>query len=115
MIPKVDDEQKLPDSNGNFKITGPIGGWDSDEAAAVFTLVISQKVNGGVAIGVGKSGVYKPNGTGGPTKWSAPVEVVNGHQFQPGGATVFAWASIAETDGGWEMYPWGRPVELELP
>jgi hypothetical protein len=91
MSPKVYAEQKLPGGSGNFKITGPIGGWDSDEAAAVFTLVISQKVDGGVAIGVGKSRVYK---------------------FQPGGATVFAWASIAEDDGGWEMYPWGRPVEL---
>ena len=112
MSPKVYAEQKLAGSNGKFTITGPIGGWDGDEAAAVFTLVVSQKVNGGVAIGVGKSRVYKPNASGGPKDWTAPVKVVNGHKFQPGGATVFAWASIAEDYGGWEMYPWGRPVEL---
>jgi hypothetical protein len=112
MSPKIKAKQKLPATPADpFKITGPIGGWEPDEVAAVFTLVISQMVNGGVAIGVGKSEVYRRNSSTSPQNWSAAVNVVKG-AFQAGGATVFAWASIAEKGGGWEMYPWGLPVEL---
>ncbi len=82
------------------------------DAAAVFTVVVSQVVNGGWAIGIGKSDVYKPPPPKtGPNDWSADIEMVTG-TFEKGGATVYAWASIAQPDGGWEMYPWGRAVEL---
>jgi hypothetical protein len=107
MSPKIKRKQSLAGSSG-FTITGPIGPWEDDEAAAVFTLVISQAVSGGMAVGIGKSQPYYP----GATDWSADVTVLPGKSFKPGGATVFAWASIAEKDGGWEMYPWGRPVQL---
>jgi hypothetical protein len=50
MHPKIDAHQSLPLT----KITGPIGDWELDDAAAVFTLVISQVGTGGWATGIGK-------------------------------------------------------------
>lgn len=107
MSPKIDHQQNLA-SGGPLTITGPIDSWDPDELAAVFTVVISQVVSGGVAIGIGKSDVYMPTAK----DWSANVTVLGGPGFQAGGATAFAWASVAEKGGGWEMYPWGRPIHL---
>jgi hypothetical protein len=107
MHPKIDPHQNLPLKT----ITGPIDNWESDDGAAVFTLVISQVGNGKVATAIGRSEVYTPQSDGGPKQWSAEVTVLGG-TFHKGGATVFAWASIAQPDGGWEMYPWGRPVDL---
>lgn len=104
MHPKIASHQDLPAT----KITGPIN-WESDDAAAVFSVVVSQVVSKSRAIGIGMSGVCKP--TTDPGNWSADVEILTG-TFQKGGATVYAWASIAQPDGGWEMYPWGRAVEL---
>lgn len=112
MSPKIDQEQHLHTANGSFVITGPLGNWDADDGAAVVTFVVSQTQNGNVATGIGKSQVYRP---GGSTKWSADVTVVNGTQFRAGTAVVSAWASIATTDGGWELYPWGRNVTLINP
>jgi hypothetical protein len=108
MHPKIHSQQTI----SSKKITGPIGDYEPDDAAAVFTVVVSQVVNGGWAIGIGKSDVYKPPPPKtGPNDWSADVEMVTG-TFEKGGAMVFAWASIAQPDGGWEMYPWGRPVHF---
>jgi hypothetical protein len=109
MTPKIYPQQTLPAANSPAEIGGPIGKWAPDEAAAVFTFVISQIVGNGVAIGIGKSRTYHP----GDGDWWAPVEMLpNSPAFQAGGAAVMAWASIALDDGGWKMYPWGRPVNL---
>jgi hypothetical protein len=43
------------------------------------------------------------------------VTLVNGGRFTDGGAVVAAWASIANTDGGWKMYPWTLPVRIVTP
>jgi hypothetical protein len=110
MHPKIDPQQALPAAGA--QIGGPIGPWDPDETAAIFTFMVTQIVGNGVAIGMGKSDIYH-HGAGG---WWAPVEVLqNRPAFRAGGATVMAWASIALDDGGWKMYPWGRPVELSSP
>jgi hypothetical protein len=105
MHPKIFPSQGLSAN----AIGGPIHDWEDDEAAVVFTFVISQVVGGGVAIGIGKSELYYPKAS----EWWAPLVKLEGSPvFQRGGATVMAWASIALDDGGWEMYPWGRPVTL---
>lgn len=109
MHPKIHPHQSLPAKT--FPVGGPIDVWEDDDAAAVFTVVISQVVNGSYATGLGRSEVYTPLPGGGPKEWTADVKVLAG-TFQKGGATVYAWASIAQPDGGWEMYPWGRPVQL---
>jgi hypothetical protein len=105
MHPKIFSNQTLSTNS----IGGPIRDWEDDEVAVIFTFVISQVVDDGVAIGIGKSEPYYPKAA----EWWAPLmKLPNSPRFQTGGATVMAWASIALDDGGWEMYPWGRPVNL---
>jgi hypothetical protein len=110
MHPKIDPQQHLTrNSEGQFSITGPTGPWEDDDAAVIFTLVISQVAKTGIAVGIGASDPYYP----GASRWTALAkELPENPALQPGGALVFAWASIAQPDGGWEMYPWGRPVTL---
>jgi hypothetical protein len=104
--PKIAPGQAIPTTGSS--IWGPIGPWDPDEATAIFTFVISQIVGNGVAVGIGTSEPYYPS----DSQWDGEVTVLPGPGFKRGGATVMAWASIALKDGGWRMYPWGRPVDL---
>jgi len=66
-----------------------------------------------VVTGVGTSDVYTR--TGDEDDWDSAVTVLNGGRFSDGGAVVAAWASIANTDGGWKMYPWTLPVRIVTP
>jgi hypothetical protein len=113
MSPKINAIQHLP-ANGKLVIKGPIGQWAQNEVGAVFTVVVSQvAANQTIVTGVGTSEVYTE--ASGAAYWDSDVTVLNGGQFTDGGAVVAAWASIANTDGGWKMYPWTLPVRIVTP
>ena len=111
MSPKIYSTQSLqPGPNGHLAIKGPIGQWDPDVVAVVFTVVVSQvnvTANGvpEIATAIGWSIQYTTTGD-----WSANTPAVGANALQPGGATVAAWATIAQNDGGSETYEWTLPV-----
>ena len=115
MHPKIDKDQHL---GPPFKLTGPVddaaGGYDDDLAMAI-TFVITQDQGGGaVARGVGKSdAIYTQSDNGG--KWIGQVKVLETPKFTAGPAVVSAFAAIVTDDGEWELYPWGRTVNLISP
>jgi hypothetical protein len=115
MHPKIDKVQYIG-SNGatSLRITGPIDDWENDEIQAVFSVVVSQITSDGkhVVIALGANPNSYPNGAG--DWWSdATVETSVGG-FNAGGALVSAWATIANEDGGAEMYGWALPVLLKV-
>jgi hypothetical protein len=116
MSPKIDPIQSLlPATNGHMAITGPIGPWDDDAVAVVFTVVVSQIIgntmpNTPIATAIGWSGEYTTGGPG--AKWSATTRLIGATALQLGGATVAAWATIADKDGGSEIYEWTLPVKF---
>lgn len=116
MSPKIYPIQHLqPVTNGHMAITGPIGDWDPDAAAVVFTVVVSQVTgttngNPAIAMAIGWSGVYTVGGSG--ADWSATTRQVGSIPLQAGDATVAAWATIAQNDGGSEIYEWTLPVKF---
>jgi hypothetical protein len=115
MHPKIDKDQHL---GPPFELTGPVddgtGGYDDDLAMAI-TFVITQDQGGGdVAKGVGKS--KKVYMRGGPdAKWTGTVRQADSTAFEPGPAVVSAFAALINDDGEWELYPWGRTVNLINP
>lgn len=115
MSPKIYAIQHLaPGGSGGLVIKGPIGTWAANELGAVFTVVVSQiAADQSVVTGVGTSDVYTRAGD--EEDWDSAVTVLNGGRFADGGAVVAAWASIANTDGGWKMYPWTLPVRIVTP
>ena len=116
MSPKIYAIQHLPPpgGSGGLVIRGPIGTWAQNELGAVFTVVVSQiAADQSVVTGVGTSEVYTKAGA--EDDWDSAVTVLNGSRFADGGAVVAAWASIANTDGGWMMYPWTLPVRIVTP
>jgi hypothetical protein len=114
MIPRVYPNQRLHNGNGGFVINGPTGDWEADELAAVITFVVTQGQNGTTAIGIGESPVYDRPPAGASFDWRAPVQHVSGPAFHSGAADVQAWASIAESEGASEMYPWNVPITISL-
>ena len=113
MSPKIYPIQSLtPGPNGHLAIKGPLGQWDPDVLAVVITVVVSQvtgtaNANPEVATAIGWSVQYTASGD-----WSANTPAVGAHALEPGGAMVAAWATIARTDGGYEMYEWTLPVKF---
>ena len=104
-------------SNGatSLRIAGPIEDWEDDEFHAVFSVVVSQITSDGknvvIALGANPDSYPKPT----PRWWSdATVKTTVGGGFTPGGALVSAWATIANKDGGAEMYGWALPVLLKV-
>ena len=114
MSPKINVIQHLAAGGGGLVIRGPIGNWAQNELGAVFTVVVSQIApDDSIVTGVGTSDVYTK--ASGATWWDSDVAVLNGSSFSDGGAVVAAWASIANSDGGWKMYPWTLPVRIVTP
>ena len=112
MTSKVDNVLHLSNDRKTVTVTGPISDWQSDEAAAVFSVVISQASGNGVgpAIAIGSSAItYEPS----QASWTAQVHVTrNDMQFHEGNATAHAWATIAQPGGDAESYEWTVPTTL---
>ena len=111
MTSKVDDKLRLSPDGKTIEVTGPIQSWQSDEAAAVFSVVISQAAgNGGPTTAIGASTLtYVPtSGT-----WTAEARVTGKNmEFHEGNATAHAWATIAQPGGDAESYEWTVPTTL---
>lgn len=109
MAPRVDPKLHLSPNGRTVTVTGPIdGGWDPDEAAAVFTVVISQTNGAGIVTAIGASATYEPAAA----RWTATATITNGTPLHVGNATAHAYATIAQPSGGAESYPWTVPTEL---
>lgn len=110
MAPKISRTQILKPNNTQVQVRGPIGNWEENARAAVFTAVLTQidaEANAVTAIG-GSDHVYD---TGDDTWW-VTVNVVGEGQLALGDATVAAYATYVDDDGGSDWYGWTLPVRL---
>jgi hypothetical protein len=111
MTPRVDKTLYFSADGKTVTVTGPIGTWAGDEAAAVFSVVVSQTGNGdGPITAIGASTVtYEP----GQGYWTAEARVTrDAMQFHQGKAKARAWATIAKPGGGAESYKWTVKTKL---
>jgi hypothetical protein len=112
MTSKVDSTLYLSNDRKTVTVTGPISDWENDEAAAVFSVVISQASGNGAGptTAIGSSTVmYEPDAN----RWTAVARVTaDNMQLRKGGATARAWATIAQPGGGAESYEWTVPTTL---
>ena len=115
MHPSDDQELVLSDDRKTVTVTGPIEDWQNDEAAAVFSVVISQASGNGAGptTAIGASTLtYEPDAD----SWTAEVRMTrNTMQFHQGNATARAWATVAKPGGGAESYEWTIPTALKRP
>lgn len=112
MTSKVDSVLYFSNDRKTVTVTGPIRDWQPDEAAAVFSVVISQASGNGAGptTAIGSSTVmYEADAD----EWTAVAHVTGDDmQFHKGGATARAWATIAQPSGGAESYEWTVPTTL---
>jgi hypothetical protein len=115
MTSKVDSVLYLSNDRKTVTVTGPISDWENDEAAAVFSVVISQASGNGAGptTAIGSSTVmYEPDAN----RWTAVARVTrDSMQFHQGAAKAEAYATIAKPDGGAESYPWTVDTTLQRP
>ena len=115
MAPKIDTTQKLGADGRTVDITGPIGSWNGQTVAAIFTVVVAQVgPDGAVVTAIGESDrTYEYDDH--VTDWAATATVLgdNGETLHKGGATVTAWATYADSDGAAWSYQWTLPVRLQ--
>jgi hypothetical protein len=111
MHSKVDDNLRLSADGREVAVSGPITDWEDDELSATFTVVIAQlDEDGDIVLARGRSRETYRNGA---RKWEATAEVTrNGARLTAGEAQAWALASIAETSGKFELYPWSLETHL---
>lgn len=111
MHSKVDDNLILSPDGREVAVSGPITKWDDDEKRATFTVVIAQLgEDGDVVLARGHSQKTYENGA---AKWQATARVTKpGAQLTSGEAQAWALASIEESGGGYELYPWSLETHL---
>jgi hypothetical protein len=113
MTSKVDTVLYLSNDRKTVTVTGPISDWQNDDAAAVFSVVISQASGNGAAAttAIGSTTVMYEAGA---NRWTAVARVTrDSMQFRAGDATANAWATIAHPGGGAEAYPWTDDTKLQ--
>ena len=105
MHSRVDDNLVLSTDGREVAVSGPISQWNSDEKSATFTVVIAQVDNDGeIVLARGASHTTYENGA---KTWKATARVSKpGARLSDGPAQAWALASIAETSGEFELYPW---------
>jgi hypothetical protein len=99
MTSKIDSTLKL--TPAGVQASGPITGWEADEASAVVRVTITQ-------------GNKSDSGTSrrfanGATSWSA---LATGDRLSPGAAVGHATSVVRLTDGPTETYSWTVAVTL---
>jgi hypothetical protein len=115
MAPKINKTQHLRSDLRSVDVKGPIGTWEDDVLAAVFTVVLSQVAANGkkVVTAIGRSGQTYTYDDKETTTWTVRATVVGDGDLAPGDATVAAFATYAKSDGGSEWYSWTLPTRLE--
>jgi hypothetical protein len=112
--PKIDKVEMAPADHRTVTASGPIE-WDSDEVSATFMVVIAQvKPRGRIVYATGRGErTYWPN----DQRWEARASVVGANdRFIYGDADGWADASVKETSGAIEPYPWGvKNLIIERP
>lgn len=110
MAPKISRTQVLKPSNTQVQVRGPIGNWDEDARAVVFTAVLTQiDENDNVVTAIGGSDhVYEA----GDDTWWVTVNVVGDGELAVGDAMVAAYGTYVDDDGGSDWYGWTLPVRL---
>ncbi len=111
MHSKVDDNLILSSDGREVAVSGPITKWDGDEKRATFTVVIAQLgEDGDIVLARGRSQTTYENGAG---RWEATARVTKpGIRLASGEAQAWALASIEESEGGFELYPWSLETHL---
>jgi hypothetical protein len=111
MHSKVDDNLVLSSDGREVAVSGPISEWDDDESSATFTVVIAQIADDGVIVlARGRSHETYQNGA---RTWRATAHVSkSGVRLSHGAAQAWALASIAGTNGDFELYPWSLETHL---
>jgi hypothetical protein len=111
MHSKVNDNLRLSADGREVAVSGPITEWDDDEQSATFTVVIAQiDENGDIVLARGRSRETYRNGA---KKWEATAKVIqNDARLTAGEARAWALASITETSGNYELYPWSVETHL---
>ena len=111
MHSKVDDNLRLSADGREVAVSGPITKWDDDEQSATFTVVIAQlDESGDIVLARGRSRETYERGA---KTWEATAHVTReGARLTAGEAQAWALASIAETSGKFELYPWSLETHL---
>lgn len=111
MHSKVDDNLRLSADGREVAVSGPISKWDDGEQSATFAVVIAQiDENGDIVLAKGRS---RETYRDGARKWEATAKVTqNGARLTAGEAQAWALASITETSGQHELYPWSVETHL---
>ena len=111
MHSRVDNNLVLSSDGREVSVSGPITQWDDDEKSATFTVVIAQIDEGGeIVLARGQSHDTYQNGT---KTWKATARVSRpGARLSQGAAQAWALASIAESSGKFELYPWSLETHL---
>jgi hypothetical protein len=111
MHSKVNDNLRLSADGREVAVSGPITEWDDDEQSATFTVVIAQiDENGDIVLARGRSRETYRNGA---KTWEATAKVIqNDARLTTGEARAWALASITETSGKYELYPWSVETHL---
>jgi hypothetical protein len=102
--PKIDKVEMDPDDHRTVTASGPIA-WDPDEVSATFMVAIAQvKPQGHIVYATGRGKrTYWPS----DQRWEARASVVDpSDQFMYGDADGWADASVKESNGEFEAYPW---------
>jgi hypothetical protein len=110
MEPKIDSVVLGPNGH-RATVSGPIN-WDDDETSATFSAAITQVKadNGHITLAAGQNtAAFTPS----QSRWSVEVTVTGAGQLTDGSCNGWATASVLETSGSYEAYPWkvnGIPV-----
>ena len=115
MAPKISKIQHLRSDMRSVDVKGPIGKWEDDALAAVFTVVLSQVTPDGkhVVTAIGRSAQTYTYDDKETTMWTVRATVVGDGDLGEGDATVAAYATYANSDGGSDWYSWTLPTRLE--
>ena|SRR5689334_14360764 len=111
MHSKVDDNLVLSADGREVTVSGPITMWDPDERRATFTVVIAQLgEDGEIVLARGHS---QTTYEAGASTWKATARVSKpSARLTSGEAQAWALASIEDSGGGFELYPWSIVTHL---
>lgn len=106
----VDDRAALAPSGHAVTVTGPIG-CDAGEVVTV-RVVVTQASTGAVGEGAVRARCTGDRETSSTQSWAVHVATRGSTHFDPGPATVEAWAHTADRGRATDRTSWRKSVEL---